>query len=272
MRSTLLAGAIAIGFVTAVGCGGVETDEAGEQQYEVYMPPKTPLPPVDDPGDPGSFPRPSLCGNHRCDADDGESCRTCPADCGKCVPVPEPRCGDFTCDASAGETCQSCPGDCGSCCGNGICDGWEIPETCMADCGWPSKWKEVMVDTCIGGGPAPWSGDNAAGTVWTSIAMIPGLPDQVMGQVGVTILDKSGNVESTKVYPWYSVYKHSTPIKRIVSDTHSKVSFSNSDFSALGKALVKLGPGELIEFFGLTQYSGALWVTPCFRHIIIEEY
>jgi V8-like Glu-specific endopeptidase len=50
--------------------------------------------------------------------------------------VPEPIvCGDGSC--VAGETCDTCPDDCGDCpfCGNGTCDADETCESCSADCG-----------------------------------------------------------------------------------------------------------------------------------------
>ena len=46
------------------------------------------------------------CGDGTCSA--GETCDSCPDDCGAC-----PACGDGSC--TAGETCDSCPGDCGDC-------------------------------------------------------------------------------------------------------------------------------------------------------------
>jgi len=66
------------------------------------------------------------CGNGKCD--NGENCSTCPKDCGKC-----PYCGDKKC--GNGENCSSCPEDCGSCCGNGKCAGEEDCASCPADCG-----------------------------------------------------------------------------------------------------------------------------------------
>jgi hypothetical protein len=54
----------------------------------------------------------------------GESCMTCPADCGgTCI------CGDLVC--AGGENCSTCGVDCGGCtsCGDGICDPTE-GETC----------------------------------------------------------------------------------------------------------------------------------------------
>ncbi len=68
------------------------------------------------------------CGDGPCDA--GETCTTCPSDCGACTV-----CGDGTCDA--GETCSACASDCGACivCGDGTCNGGEDCGTCASDCG-----------------------------------------------------------------------------------------------------------------------------------------
>ena len=49
---------------------------------------------------------PTSCPNGICDA--GETCSTCPGDCGTCI-----TCGNGSCDN--GETCSTCPGDCGDC-------------------------------------------------------------------------------------------------------------------------------------------------------------
>jgi hypothetical protein len=70
----------------------------------------------------------SPCGDGVCD--DGETCTSCPLDCGFC-----PKCGDGTCNAD--ETCASCPQDCGSCekCGDGFCNDGEDCLSCPADCG-----------------------------------------------------------------------------------------------------------------------------------------
>jgi hypothetical protein len=82
-------------------------------------------------------PQPTTCGDGTCNG--GETCATCPADCGACPPPP-PTCGNGTCDGT--ETCASCPADCGVCppppptCGNGTCDvATESCLTCPADCG-----------------------------------------------------------------------------------------------------------------------------------------
>ncbi len=70
------------------------------------------------------------CGNGTCDADQGETCLSCPFDCGQC-------CGNGKCEAQYGETCATCLADCGPCCGNGTCDPNynETCNTCPADCG-----------------------------------------------------------------------------------------------------------------------------------------
>ncbi len=49
----------------------------------------------------------TVCGNASCES--GESCSTCPADCGTCPAV----CGNDSCES--GETCASCQADCGLC-------------------------------------------------------------------------------------------------------------------------------------------------------------
>ena len=87
-----------------------------------------------------------FCGNGTCSG--GETCATCPQDCGNC-------CGNGTCDngetcatcandcfsccgngvCGPGETCSNCSQDCGACCGNGTCDGGETCSTCPQDCG-----------------------------------------------------------------------------------------------------------------------------------------
>lgn len=73
--------------------------------------------------------RGSLCRDGRCDP--GESCETCPDDCGRC-PVPE-TCGDGRCGLE--ETCLSCRGDCCPC-GDGACTpGIENCANCTRDCG-----------------------------------------------------------------------------------------------------------------------------------------
>ncbi len=92
------------------------------------------------------------CGNGLCDADYGEDCSTCAADCGcgesercenaMCVTF----CGNGRCELE--ENCASCDTDCGcgefgrceegKCqiwCGNGRCDADESCGTCLADCG-----------------------------------------------------------------------------------------------------------------------------------------
>ncbi len=67
------------------------------------------------------------CGNGACD--EGESCYSCPSDCGDCN-----LCGDTHCGAQ--EDCHSCPADCGACegCGDGNCDMPEECYSCPMDC------------------------------------------------------------------------------------------------------------------------------------------
>lgn len=89
------------------------------------------------------------CGNGECN---GETCDSCPNDCGACA------CGDGTCNG--GEDCGTCAQDCGPCpecphsvCGTGaaldpnVCRGSCVDEVCMQD------------PACCGmGSSAPWSG------------------------------------------------------------------------------------------------------------------
>jgi hypothetical protein len=84
--------------------------------------------------DPG--PTPGVCGNGVCEADAGETCASCPADCGSCGG----ECGNGICEPGRGETCSSCSQDCGVCgphCGNGVCEPGlgETCSNCTADCG-----------------------------------------------------------------------------------------------------------------------------------------
>lgn len=60
----------------------------------------------------------------------GETCSSCPADCGPCTCD-----NDGVCEPP-GETCQTCPGDCttGCCNENGICDPGETNASCPGDC------------------------------------------------------------------------------------------------------------------------------------------
>jgi hypothetical protein len=76
------------------------------------------------------------CGDGQCTV--GESCVSCPDDCGACDPV----CGDGFCQGA--EHCSSCPFDCGSCdavCGDSACTDTESCTTCPTDCG-------VCPDSC----------------------------------------------------------------------------------------------------------------------------
>ncbi len=114
------------------------------------------------------------CGNGACQADKGEDCSTCPADCacqngqscqaGACVNAGS--CGNGVCETDKGEHCGTCSADCAcpngqSCqnntcqpiptnaCGNGVCeaDKGEHCGACPADCACPNG-QSCKNNTC----------------------------------------------------------------------------------------------------------------------------
>ncbi|MBK8256714.1 MAG: hypothetical protein IPK82_29090 [Polyangiaceae bacterium] len=102
-----------------------------------------------------------ICGDSYCQG--GESCETCPSDCGTCN---SGGCGDNTC--GAGESCETCPSDCGDCstcgpqnftvdCGNG----YKCPanSTCSQDgncfCNEGYVAESCSGQSCTSGCPAP---------------------------------------------------------------------------------------------------------------------
>ena len=109
-------------------------------------------------------PPPASCGDAVCDA--GESCLTCPADCGVC-------CGDGTCTAEHGENCGTCIADC-ACAAGERCDpnGLRCEPGCMANCDDRVCGDDGCGGTCglcddeqicVGGGcedPPPACGDD----------------------------------------------------------------------------------------------------------------
>jgi hypothetical protein len=98
-----------------------------------------------------------VCGDQICQKTLGESCVTCPGDCGTCPPdsgmdSSSPKCGNKVCENQAGESCAICPSDCcpdggrrdgptAAKCGDGVCDakGGETCGTCPADCECPGE-------------------------------------------------------------------------------------------------------------------------------------
>ncbi|MES9992280.1 MAG: Ig-like domain-containing protein [Candidatus Thiodiazotropha sp.] len=88
----------------------------------------------------------------------GETCETCPQDCGQCEQ--DPVCDDGVCDLD--ETCETCPQDCGQCeqhpvCDDGVCESGESCDSCPQDCGvCPSLSVSIT---------APVSGDVVSGPV-----------------------------------------------------------------------------------------------------------
>eukprot|EP00026_Physarum_polycephalum_P002376 Phypoly_transcript_02382.p1 GENE.Phypoly_transcript_02382~~Phypoly_transcript_02382.p1 ORF type:complete len:938 (+),score=119.17 Phypoly_transcript_02382:92-2815(+) len=65
----------------------------------------------------------SHCGDQHCDANYGETCVTCPTDCGTTASCGI--CGDGTCDPSLREDCHGCFKDCGPC---------DTTPTCQKNC------------------------------------------------------------------------------------------------------------------------------------------
>lgn len=124
------------------------------------------------------------CGNTSCDAAQGESCASCPADCGACESCGngtcEPElaedcgtcpddcdacesCGNGSCDAELGESCFSCEADCDACppaCGDGDCNGDETCALCPGDCECPPP---PPTDPCSGTGNGWWCGMSIGG-------------------------------------------------------------------------------------------------------------
>jgi hypothetical protein len=121
-----------------LGCG--TADSGGTAAFEVDLPAGQPIfvEVSGLGGAAGDFSldivlEPPVCGDGFCV--DGETCASCPDDCGACRPPP-PTCGNGACEA--GETCESCAADCGDCsptCGNGVCEPGEGCGSCPADCG-----------------------------------------------------------------------------------------------------------------------------------------
>lgn len=106
---TLLAAfALVVGFAYFSACSGSDDDDAttpaGDDDDAT-----TEITPTEPPTEP---PTAAPCGDGTCDADGGEDCSSCAADCGAC-----PTCGDGTCNgteiAGADDTAPVCNTDCG---------------------------------------------------------------------------------------------------------------------------------------------------------------
>lgn len=104
---------------------------------------------------------PGLCGDGACVP--GETCGTCPQDCGLC-----PGCGDGQCELDEG--CLSCPADCGDCegdcCAEGPpgCDDPDVTACVCAADGFCCSiaWDAACVDEAVAcGGCGPECGDGA---------------------------------------------------------------------------------------------------------------
>ncbi len=121
----------------------------------------------------------SSCGPDGC----GGSCGTCPdhhaCDAGACVYVPW--CGDDTCDP--GESCASCPADCGCACGEGClvgvcvrtaCEGKVCgPDGCGGSCGNCASGSSCQDGLCVADaacGDGACNGLEACDTCWADCA------------------------------------------------------------------------------------------------------
>lgn len=92
-----------------------------------------------------------VCSDGRCEANKGETCQSCPTDCGGCGGG-EPVCGDHNCNGN--DTCDNCPQDCGTCGGPGpgggprICCEFDPSSNCLyVPCG--AGWL------CVNGSCSP---------------------------------------------------------------------------------------------------------------------
>jgi hypothetical protein len=110
------------------------------------------LPGTDNCGDPCTTTVPvPCCPNGECTG--GETCKTCPLDCGSCPPV----CGDTYCNGT--ENCATCPDDCicpPGASGAGHCDNamgsptWGMCIGCVPDCDYGGNPKQCGTDGCFG--------------------------------------------------------------------------------------------------------------------------
>ena len=104
-----------------------------------------------------------LCGNAFCDIAFGETCASCPGDCGECV-----ICGDGQC--ATAESCATCPDDCGACDGS-CCEtndtlGCDEPGLVLCACSvlpqcCEGPWTQECLDVALGpcGAYCPECGD-----------------------------------------------------------------------------------------------------------------
>ncbi|MFH1586876.1 MAG: DUF2341 domain-containing protein [Candidatus Diapherotrites archaeon] len=75
----------------------------------------------------GETPGGNVCGNGNCET--GESCSSCPNDCGSCSACDN----DGICES--GENSTNCPNDCPICDNDGVCESGENITNCPNDCG-----------------------------------------------------------------------------------------------------------------------------------------
>lgn len=83
----------------------------------------------------------------------GSGTSTTPCNSQPCAACPNGSC-------EAGETCCTCPADCGGCCGNGLCDCNETNQSCAADCANPDGCFpacNAATETCAKTSSGSWA-------------------------------------------------------------------------------------------------------------------
>eukprot|EP01098_Paradermamoeba_levis_P003577 TRINITY_DN1610_c0_g1_i1.p1 TRINITY_DN1610_c0_g1~~TRINITY_DN1610_c0_g1_i1.p1 ORF type:complete len:403 (-),score=131.77 TRINITY_DN1610_c0_g1_i1:101-1252(-) len=143
---------------------------------------------------------PPCCGNGMCEPAKGESCETCPEDCGQCATCVGV-CGNNLCEVN--ENGCNCPQDCGPCCCDGQCKFPETFETCPGECGGAISVRTIDTDsgvalgqvnvTCTSRQSSLWGLTDAGGDVvfgglrpngYTCTANVPGYyPNTAHGDV-----------------------------------------------------------------------------------------